>query len=562
MEQDIYKNTAHYLIDQFGLSTRFINILAEERNMSNLISIIERDLSSYEKLELMLRIEGSSFFAGSKPRTKELRKKIISCWDASIRNSEFNKRCKSGGKSDYHKANKLAEMNWHCGGSWPMAFMANSGIESFFGGKKNGFVRFEDYEDVEPYKRLPQLKDYQIKLKEEIKSALTEQGDDAKCLISLPTGSGKTRIAVEAYTEFLRPRFFEGKYLIWIAQSEELCEQAVTTFKQIWQHMEFSESLRIYRFYQNHQLHPEEMQGGIVVCSINKLYNAILDGGNEETELLIDNCGACIIDEAHRAVTMMYNTFYKYSQRLRGEKIFPICGLTATPGRTDDITKLTKFFVFRLVTPTLPAQYIEKPVLYFRDKGYLARPIHEIITTGATYTITFDPGHDNPSLEELELKMETAGCKELAKKALRNKKILERLLAIQDGQTIVYACTVDHAQLLASALVVNGRTAAAITANTPRNKRLAYVEQFRNGDLEFIINHSVLTTGFDAPKTNYIAICRPIFSDILYEQIVGRGLRGPEFGGTPTCKIIDFTDNLGRFGDQQSYHRFEDFWEK
>ena len=88
-----------------------------------------------------------------------------------------------------------------------------------------------------------------------------------------------------------------------------------------------------------------------------------------------------------------------------------------------------------------------------------------------------------------------------------------------------------------------------------------YIERFRNGEIEFLINHSVLTTGFDAPKTNYIVICRPIFSDILYEQIVGRGLRGPEFGGTETCLIIDFTDNLGRFGDQQSYHRFEDFWE-
>ena len=558
---DIYIRTARQLIDDYELSTRFINILAEERNMSSLISMIERDLTSYEKLELMLRVEESAFFAGSKQRTKELRKKIIDHWEADVRDKEFKKRCHSGGKTDYHKASKLADMNWHCGAPWPKAFMTNSGIDPFFGGKKDEAAKYEDFEDVEPYKRLPQLKDYQIKLMGDLKSALNEQGDDAKCLISLPTGSGKTRIAVEAYTEFLRPRFFEGKFLIWIAQSEELCEQAVATFKQIWQHMEFSESLRIYRFYQNHQLRLNDMQGGIVVCSINKLYNAIKDGGDETTEHLIRNCGACIIDEAHRAVTMMYNAFYKYSQSIRGKKMFPICGLTATPGRTDDITKLTKFFVFRLVTPDLPEKYKEKPVLFFRDKGYLARPIHEIITTGAVYTITFDAGHDTPSLEELELKMETSGCRELAKNTLRNQKILERLLAIKDGQTIVYACNVEHAQLLAAALMANGRAAAAITANTPRNKRLSYVEQFKNGDIEFLVNHSVLTTGFDAPKTNYIAICRPIFSDILYEQIVGRGLRGPEFGGTPTCKIIDFTDNLGRFGDQQSYNRFKEFWE-
>lgn len=557
----IYKETAQLLINNYGLSGRFINMLAEERDMSNLLNILERSLTTYEKLELMLRVEGSDFFAGSSQSTKELRKKIIDCWTDDVREGEFIKRCGSNGRSEHHKARKLAELNWMRGGAWPRAFMENSGIDQLFSGKKSGTLRFEDYEDVEPYKRLPTLKDYQLHLKEELKKALTEFGDDAKCLISLPTGSGKTRIAVEAYTEFLRPRFFAGKYLIWIAQSEELCEQAIVTFQQIWQHMEFTESLRIYRMYGGHRLHEADMCGGVVVCSINKLYQALLNGGCEETRLLIENCGACIIDEAHRAVTMMYNTFYEYSQRIRGEKMFPVCGLTATPGRTDDITKLTRFFVFRLVTPDLPKEYLDRPVHYFRAKGYLARPIHEIIATGAIYTVKYEPGYPDPSLDELEFEM-SRGCKELARNADRNKKILERLLAIKQGQVIVYACNVEHARLLAAALVVNGRKAAAITANTPRSKRLVYIERFRNGEIEFLINHSVLTTGFDAPKTNYIVICRPIFSDILYEQIVGRGLRGPEFGGTETCRIIDFTDNLGRFGDQQSYHRFEEFWDK
>ena len=557
---DVYKDTAYMLIDQYGLSTRFINTLAEERNIEHLLEIVERQLSPYEKLELMLRVEGSDFFAGSKEHTKELRKKIIDCWTEDIRNDEFKKRCKTNARSDKHKSRKLAEMNWHRGSAWPKAFMELSGIDPLFCGKKNITIHYEAYEDVEPYKRLPQLKDYQLHLKDELKAALDERGDDAKCLISLPTGSGKTRIAVEAYTEYLRPRFFEGKYLIWIAQSEELCEQAIATFQQIWQHKEFTESLRIYRMYGGYQLHEQDMCGGVVVCSINKLINAIANGGNFETRLLIENCGACIIDEAHRAVTMMYNTFYEYSQRIRGEKMFPVCGLTATPGRTDDITKLTKFFVFRLVTPSLPAKYQERPVHYFRDKGYLARPIHEVIATGETYTIEFDSGKPDPSLEELEFEV-SRGCKELALNVKRNQKILERLLAITDGQVIVYACNVEHAQLLAAALVVNGRKAVAITASTPRSKRQVYVERFKKGEIEFLINHSVLTTGFDAPKTNYIVICRPVFSDILYEQIVGRGLRGPQFGGTETCRIIDFTDNLGRFGDQQSYHRFEDFWE-
>lgn len=562
MTDSIFVDTAQRLIHDFGLSSRFINILAEERGVQNLAGVLGEYLAPTEKLELMLRIEGGEFFAGSKQSTKDLRRKIIERWDEETRDRSFAQRCNSTGKSEMHKARKLSEIIWKKGGNWPREFMENSGIDCFFAGRKNNHVSYQDYEDVEPYIRLPKLKDYQIELKAELKRTLEEQGDEAKSLISLPTGAGKTRIAVEAYTEYLRPRFFEGKYLIWIAQSEELCEQAIVTFQQNWQNLEFTESLRIYRFYGSHNLNVDSMQGGIVVCSINKLYNAIKEKETEAVRLLIANCGACIIDEAHRAVTMMYETFYSYSQQIRGEMMFPICGLTATPGRTDDITKLTDFFIFRLVTPTLPERYAEKPVEYFRDKEYLARPIHKIITTDVTYTININDENAGKLLEELQEAMDKAGCKELAKSDKRNRKILETLLRISSEQTIVYACTVEHARLLEAALIVKGVKAAAITANTPRSKRLLYIEKFREGEIKILINHSVLTTGFDAPKTNNIVICRPIFSDILYEQIVGRGLRGQAFGGTKTCNIIDFTDNLGRFGDQQSYHRFEDFWDK
>lgn len=562
MEQSLYKETTERLINHFQLSTRFINKLAEERQISDLISILNINLSKYEKLELILRMEGGDFFAGSKPTTKELRQKIIEKWDVVDRDMAFNIRCNSNGKSEYHKSRKLSALNWHRGGQWAKDFMINSGIDTAFSGKKTIPINYEDYEDVEPYKKLPELKVYQENLKDELKQALAESGDDAKCLISLPTGAGKTRIAVEAYTEYLRPRFYEGKFLIWIAQSEELCEQAIATFQQIWQHKEFTESLRIYRYYGKHELNENTLIGGIVVCSISKIYYAIKKGENVNVNLIIENCGACIIDEAHRAVTQMYETFYKYSQKIRDEKIFPICGLTATPGRNDDINKLTKFFIFKLITPCLPMKYQQTPIDYFRDKGYLARPIHKIITTGETYIITFEGGEANPSLEFLEKEMENRGCKMLAKSVKRNKKILDVLISVKEKQTIVYSCNVEHANLLTAALIVKGIQAAAITAETPRHKRLVYIDKFRKGELQMLVNHSVLTTGFDAPKTNNIVICRPIFSDILYEQIVGRGLRGPKFGGTETCNIIDFSDNLGRFGDQQSYHRFEEFWEK
>ena len=133
-------------------------------------------------------LEGSEFFAGSDSR--EVRKRIIDKWDSEVRDSVFEQRCNSNGKSDSHKSRKLSELNWHIGGGWSRQFMDISGFDSLFYGRKIKSMSVSDYEDVEPYKKLPDLVDYQIGIKEELQKALSEQGDDAKCLISLPTGTG------------------------------------------------------------------------------------------------------------------------------------------------------------------------------------------------------------------------------------------------------------------------------------------------------------------------------------------------------------------------------------
>ena len=69
-----------------------------------------------------------------------------------------------------------------------------------------------------------------------------------------------------------------------------------------------------------------------------------------------------------------------------------------------------------------------------------------------------------------------------------------------------------------------------------------------------LCNHSVLTTGFDAPKTEMVLIARQVFSPVQYMQMVGRGLRGERNGGTQRCRIVTVLDNLGRFQDRHPYH--------
>lgn len=69
-----------------------------------------------------------------------------------------------------------------------------------------------------------------------------------------------------------------------------------------------------------------------------------------------------------------------------------------------------------------------------------------------------------------------------------------------------------------------------------------------------LCNHIVLSTGFDAPKTDMVLIARHVFSPVRYMQMVGCGLRGEKNGGTTECRIVTVMDNLGRFQDRHPYH--------
>ncbi len=240
-----------------------------------------------------------------------------------------------------------------------------------------------------------------------------------------------------------------------------------------------------------------------------------------------------MIDEAHRAVTQMYDVLLDRAEQLVGPDLFPICGLTATPGRSgvdtaSETQRLVGRFDAHLLTPDLGPEYRDDPLRYFREHGYLATPVHRPLQ-GREYELTSEESRDL----ELEGDFPAAFRQRLADDTDRNRLIINTLLEIEPGTpTLVYACTVEHAYLLAMILRKLGRSAAAVSGDTPLTLRRGFIEQFKDGTVQFLVNYGVLTTGFDAPKTECIVLCRPTQSPVLYEQIIGRGLRGPRFGGT------------------------------
>jgi DNA repair protein RadD len=111
----------------------------------------------------------------------------------------------------------------------------------------------------------------------------------------------------------------------------------------------------------------------------------------------------------------------------------------------------------------------------------------------------------------------------------------------RDRQGVMFfAATVQHANEVLSSLPPE--LSALVTGETPKAQRDSILARFKARQIKYLVNVSVLTTGFDAPHVDVIAILRKTESVGLLQQIIGRGLRLD--GGKADCLVLDYTTNL------------------
>ena len=559
------EDTVKLLIDKYNVSTKMLNKLLDKKSRKEsefILNMNNIEITRDSLCRLLVIREGLNLFS-----SKELRKKILDNFSDEKIIELYNKYPSQGAKitTASYMRRPLSERKWIAGKLWANDFVKEAGFPMILAGIATKRENTKpSIEIIEPRRKVPELVDYQIKIKEKLLSILRLQEDKTRCMISLPTGGGKTRVAVEGFLDWMQQRFEEEKYMVWIAQSEELCEQCISCIEQMWSSREFILPLTIYRYFSKYEMDAEDLRGGVVVASINKIHNRIKDD-DPAIKKILSNTGAMIIDEAHRASSHMYDVLFKKAEELTNNKLFPVCGLSATPGRNtiisnDDVGKLVDRFQENLITPEFEddEKYSSNPLEYFKEHKYLAKVNHIIYRSNIEYKLTD---------EEIKYLKENgeysqSHLKKLASDDNRNALIIKRLLKIEKNSlTLVYACTVEHAKFLSTMLNIIGRKSACIDSDTNKTERRIIIKQFTEGSIDFLFNYGVLTTGFDAPKTQNVVICRPINSNILYEQIVGRGIRGTRFGGTDECNIIDFSDNIHNLGEQQAYMRFKDYWD-
>jgi DNA repair protein RadD len=381
-----------------------------------------------------------------------------------------------------------------------------------------------------------------------------------RVLLHMPTGSGKTRTASTALVDIIRGKP-DGQIIVWLAHSEELCDQAFDEISRAFSSIG-PRPLKIYRHFGDSRIRDlAEVRDGVIVAGLQLLFKDSLSNQASFLALAARTC-IVVMDEAHQA------TAPTYSHLLNLFQLSPkvgILGLSATPGRslTDVRSDLSLANFFDRQKVKLNVEGYANPIDYLVEAGYLAQIEFVPLPFGTSGDLNLSDEEVSKLSEGFDVPARIIS--ELASNDARNLLIVESILSelSHGGKIIVFALSVEHATLIASVLRFRGIKAAAVTSATALERRRQIIQQYRDTDeLMVLCNYGVLTTGFDAPRTNVAVIARPTTSVVLYSQMVGRAARGPRAGGNATCRILTVVDQIPGFRDLvDGFEFWDDIWE-
>lgn len=333
-------------------------------------------------------------------------------------------------------------------------------------------------------------------------------------LLVLPTGTGKS-VVIAGFIEGVL-RHYPTQRILVVTHVKELVEQNAAKMLAIWP----AAPVGVY----SAGLGRRDTEASITFAGIQSIYNRAGELGWFDLVL---------IDEAHllpRSGEGRYRTYLK--ALLSMNPAAKVIGFTATPYRTDtgslthgDGSLFSGIAYEADVVSMIKAGYLS-PLVPKRVDG-------EIDTAG----VKKQAGDFNQAqLEQVAL----AGT-------LVEQAVSEILTWGQDRRSwLVFACGVEHGREVERVLRNRGVEVASVFGDTPNEQRDEITRRYRSGDLRCLVNCAVLTTGFDAPATDLIAMMRPTMSAGLYVQMAGRGMRIAD--GKTNCLVLDFGGNVDRHG--------------
>ncbi|EMX6284262.1 MULTISPECIES: DEAD/DEAH box helicase [Providencia] len=332
-------------------------------------------------------------------------------------------------------------------------------------------------------------------------------------VIVLPTGAGKSLVIAEL------ARLARGRVLV-LAHVKELVEQNHAKY--------LAYGLQADIFAAG--LNRKESQSKVVFGSVQSVARNL--------KAFDAHFSLVIIDECHRISLNDKSQYQQIIQALQSNNpSLRILGLTATPYRLNSgwiyqyhyhgMVRGDENCFFRECIYELPLHYMIKNKFLVPPER-LDMPVLQYDFSQVSLT-------SSGIFNEQELNLSLKKQQRITPKIIEQ--VIEYAAPLQG--CMIFAATVEHAKEILGYLPQN--SAALVTAETPAADRQAIINQFKNKELHYLVNVSVLTTGFDAPHVDVIAILRPTESVSLYQQIVGRGLRLSE--GKTRCLILDYAGN-------------------
>ncbi|WP_280703982.1 DEAD/DEAH box helicase family protein [Kitasatospora sp. GP30] len=380
---------------------------------------------------------------------------------------------------------------------------------------------------------------------------------ERKAVLHLPTGVGKTRTGMNLICDHLRQN--EPSVVVWLARGRELLEQAAGEFERAWESLG-NRKVDVVRMWGDAPTDLDGLTDGIVVLGLDKATAA-----NKADPTFLDRLAIratlTVFDEAHQAIAPTYRRVVD-ALTLRNDA--SLLGLTATPGRTwanvSEDEKLSDFFARQKVM--LELEGYDNPVTALIDQGYLARPAFRTVAADSGLKLS---ARDKQALAA-SFDIPDSLLARFGDNVQWNLQVVRTVLDLgkQHRRILLFAGSVQHSRLLTAILSVFGLDADQVTAESSTRHRDRAIARFKSPASRPMVlsNYGVLTTGFDAPAASAAVIARPTRSLVLYSQMVGRVIRGPKAGGTPTCDIVTVTDPaLPGFGDvAEAFTNWEDVW--
>lgn len=405
---------------------------------------------------------------------------------------------------------------------------------------------------------LGDLHDYQSRIAKNIKGLLSSDAEVNRGLVSLPTGAGKTRVAVQALVEHMAEQS-GGFTVLWLAETEELCEQAVQTWSQVWSaHGKSGVPLTVSRLWAANE--PSERDGlQVVVASLAKL-SAVVERSDWEGSFgWLREPGLLVVDEAHKSIAPVYTRALNAISRTNRviDMKTPLLGLTATPFRGYN-TEETKRLAGRYHSNLLDKGVFPNDDVYgYLQRGEVLAKVKHTLLHGASVVLTPAELKDAEEFKRVPDSL----SKRLGQDEVRNNSIVESIRDLpKDATALVFATSVENARVLAALLTYHGVEARAVSGETDASARRRYIEDFKAKRVRVLTNYNVFVEGFDVPKVDAVYITRPTFSPNVYQQMIGRGLRGPLNGGNSQVHIVNVADNFENFGQEFAFTHFEHLW--